>query len=116
MIDKATPNMPELSDHETFRQTIIQLDRSLTRTWRSTTGEIAIVLATIVAPIFLGNEFPGSHLYITLIVDSFLLLMLACNTYGLVQYNQLKQIRNRLTVQLEISIKQHIRADKLYGL
>jgi diguanylate cyclase (GGDEF)-like protein len=116
MIEKATPNMPELSDHETFRQTIIQLDRSLTRTWRSTTGEIAIVLAAIVAPIILGNEFPGSHLEITLIVDGFLLLMLACNTYGLVQYNQLKQIRNRLTVQLEISIKQHIRADKLYGL
>lgn len=47
---------------------------------------------------------------------SFLLLILACNTYRLVQYSQLKQVRNRLTEQLGMSIKQRIRADKLYGL
>ena len=116
MIDEIQPKTQELGDHEAFRQTIIQLDRSLTRGWRRTIAEIAIVVATIAAPILLGNDFLGNHLGISLIVDGFLLLILACNTYRLVQYSQLKQVRNRLTEQLGMSIKQRIRADKLYGL
>jgi diguanylate cyclase (GGDEF)-like protein len=116
MIDEIQPKTQELGDHEAFRQTIIQLDRSLTRGWRSTIAEIAMVVATIAAPILLGNYFLGNHLGISLIVDGFLLLILACNTYRLVQYSQLKQVRNRLTEQLGMSIKQRIRADKLYGL
>ena len=116
MIDEIQPKTQGLADHEAFRQTIIQLDRSLTRGWRSTVAEIAMVVATIAAPILLGNYFLGKHLGISLIVDGFLLLILACNTYRLVQYSQLKQVRNRLTEQLGMSIKQRIRADKLYGL
>jgi diguanylate cyclase (GGDEF)-like protein len=116
MIDEIKPKTRDLSNHETFRQTITLLDRSLTRSWRSTLAEIAIVVAAIAAPILLGNDLLGNHPAISLKVDSFLLLILACNAYRLIQYSQLKQVRGRLTEQLGISIKQRVRADKLYDL
>jgi diguanylate cyclase (GGDEF)-like protein len=116
MIEKINPQMPEQSDHEAFRQSIIQLDRVLARSWRTTIVDIAIVLATIGPLFFLGNLFLGNQLGITFIIEGFLLLTLTCNTYKLVQHRQLKQVRNSLAEQLEIAVKQRIRVDKLYGL
>ena len=115
-INQSNTTASDVTDHETFRQTIAQLDRSLVRSRRSTIAEIAIVLATIAVPFLLINKFPHNQLGMTLIVDGFLLLILICNVYSLFQDRQLKQVRNRLTEQLGMSIKQRIRADKLYGL
>ena len=103
-------------DRETFQQTIIQLDQGLSRGRASTLVEIAIVFAAIAAPIVLRNESAGTHLDVRLVAYGLLLLMLACNIYRVVQYNRLGWVRNRLTEQLGMSIKQRIRADKLYGL
>jgi diguanylate cyclase (GGDEF)-like protein len=111
MIEKNNP-----SDRETFQQTIIQLDQGLSRGWARTLVEIAIVLAAIAAPIVLRNEPAGTHMDLRLVADGLLLLMLACNIYGVVQYNQLKSVRNRLAEQLKIFVKERIRADKLYDL
>jgi len=115
-INQSNTTASDVTDHETFRQTIAQLDRSLVRSRRSTIAEIAIVLATIAAPFLLINKFPHNQLGMTLIVDGFLLLILICNTYSLFQDRQLKQVRNRFTAQLEVFIRQSVRADKLYGL
>jgi hypothetical protein len=57
------------------------------------------VVTTIAAPILLGNDLFGNHPATSLVVDGFLLLILACNTYRLVQYSQLKQVRSRLSEQ-----------------
>lgn len=116
MINQSDATAPKVRDHETFRQTIAQLDRSLIRSRRSTIAEVAIVLATIATPLLLINKFSGNQLRMTLIVDGFLLLILTCNAYNLFQHRQLKQVRNRFTDQLEAFIRQSIRADKLYGL
>jgi two-component system, cell cycle response regulator len=40
----------------------------------------------------------------------------ACSVYGLMQFHELKQVRNRLNDQLQHSIKQRRRTEKLYGL
>ena len=50
------------------------------------------------------------------IVDVLLLLTLASNAYNLLQCNELRDVRNWLNTLFGISIKQRIRAEKLYGL
>jgi diguanylate cyclase (GGDEF)-like protein len=116
VIEKIKPQMPELSDHERFGQTIIQLDRRLASNWRSTIAEITLVIATIAAPFVLRDMSVDNHLEVICIVNGFLLLLLSCNASHLFQHHQLKHVRNRLTEQLEIAVKQRIRADKFYGL
>ena len=116
MIEQIKPQMPDLSDHERFGQTIIQLDRRLASNWRSTIAEITLVIATIAAPFVLRGMSVDNHLEVICIVNGFLLLLLSCNASHLFQHHQLKHVRNRLTEQLEIAVKQRIRADKFYGL
>jgi diguanylate cyclase (GGDEF)-like protein len=111
MIKKNNP-----SDRQSFQQTIIQLDQGLSRGWASTLVEIATVLAAIAAAIVLRNQPVNTHADLRLVADGFLLLILACNVYRVVQYNQLKSVPNRLAEQLKISVKERVRADKLYDL
>jgi diguanylate cyclase (GGDEF)-like protein len=115
-IDKMHTPIPELSDHETFRQTISQLGQGLTSNWRSTILEIALVLATLAAPLLCARELPGNQLVATSIIDGFLLLILACNLYRLVKHGSLDKVERDLTGQLGMSIQQRRRADKLYSL
>jgi diguanylate cyclase (GGDEF)-like protein len=115
MINKNKSSLSEPTDHETFRQTIAQLDQSLVRGWKSAGTQITLALGAIATPYLLASKI-RNHLVIALAVNVLLLLMLACNAYGLAQLNELKHVRDRLNRQLDISIKQRIRAEKLYGL
>jgi diguanylate cyclase (GGDEF)-like protein len=106
-------NPTKMSDHETFRQSIAELDRSLTRSWRTTIAEIVTVLAALAAPFLLGKIISNDQLEMIFIVDGLLVLILVSRSYELVKHRQTKLI---LAKQLEIAAKQRTRTDKLYGL
>jgi diguanylate cyclase (GGDEF)-like protein len=109
-------DMPELSDHQSFRQTISHLDCRLTRSWVSATVEIAALLAVITGSLFFANKFLSTQLSAAVLVSGFALLLLACNAYRVFQYLQIRKVHKDLTAQLGMSIQQRRRADKLYNL
>lgn len=107
--------MPETTAHETFCQTIAQLDRNVKRGWRCTIAGTGILfaLAVLCAP---AVKFSANITANVLAAGTLFLLTLACSAYGLMQFHGLKQVRDRLNDQLQHSIKQRRRAEKLYGL
>ena len=112
----ASPNtLQEITAHETFRQSIAELDRNVKRGQRSTiAGTIILVaLALFCTP---ALRFSTSNVANVLTAGILLLLTLACTGYGLLQFHELKQVRDRLNEQLQHSIKQRKRAEKFYGL
>jgi diguanylate cyclase (GGDEF)-like protein len=113
MSEDIKQNPTKMSDHETFRQSIAELDRSLTRSWRTTIAEIVTVLAALAAPFLLGKIISNDQLEMIFIVDGLLVLILVSRSYELVKHRQTKLI---LAKQLEIAAKQRTRTDKLYGL
>jgi diguanylate cyclase (GGDEF)-like protein len=107
---------PDQSDHEIFRQSIAELDRLLTSGWRSTIAEIATVGAAMAAPFVLGSIGPVNHLEVVLVVDAFLALLLVFHKYELSRHERTKLVRDRLSAQLKVAVKQRIQAEKLYDL
>lgn len=105
-------NIPELSDFESFQQSISDLHRGLTGSWRITLGEVAIVVAVLGAPFFFASLTSAR----TLSIYSLLLVLLGCNAYRLFQHRSLNKVHRDLTAQLGVSIQQRRRADKLYSL
>src|ERR1700730_12427278 len=55
MIEEINQNPTKISAHETFSRSISELDRSLTRSRRTTIAEIVTVLAALAAPFLLGK-------------------------------------------------------------
>jgi diguanylate cyclase (GGDEF)-like protein len=107
---------PEASNHEMFRQTIEELDRNLVTSRR---GSIAALLATLVAmagSFVFATLSPNGDWETTGIVDGVLFVALIFLVYTIRRHKNTKAIRDRLSQQLDISIKQRIRAEKLYGL
>ena len=116
MDDTIKPSTLEITDQETFRQTIIQLDTIITRGWRSMAAATVLMLVTTVAQVLLKNQFAGDHLKVNLVVSGLVTLTFSLSAYGLAHYSRLRELRHRLLAQLELSLKQRRRADKLYGL
>src|ERR1700694_4198016 len=116
MDDTIKPSTPEITDQETFRQTIIQLDTIITRGWRSMAAATVLMLVTTVAQVLLKNQSAGDHLKVNLVVSGLITLTFSLSAYGLAHYSRLRELRHRLLAQLELSLKQRRRADKLYGL
>jgi diguanylate cyclase (GGDEF)-like protein len=116
MDDTIKPSTLEITDQETFRQTIIQLDTIITRGWRSMAAATVLMLVTTVAQVLLKNQFAGDHLKVNLVVSGLVTLTFSLSAYGLAHYSRLRELRNRLLEQLALSLKQRRRADKLYGL
>jgi diguanylate cyclase (GGDEF)-like protein len=116
MMDQIKPDATESPDHETFRLTILQLEQSLVRGRRSMIAAIALLFSTIVAtPILLSQASMARWEWMATVSGS-LLAVLGCNAYSLMQYRDLTAVRGRLNELLGKSVKQRIRADKLYGL
>jgi diguanylate cyclase (GGDEF)-like protein len=116
MMDQIKPDVTESPDHETFRLTILQLEQSLVRGRRSMIAAIALLFSTIVAtPILLTQASMARWEWMAAVSGS-LLALLSCNAYSLMQYRDLTAVRGRLNDLLGKSVKQRIRADKLYGL
>ena len=107
--------MPDITAHENFCKIIAQLDRDVKRGWRGTLAGTAmlLVVAVFCAPTL---RFSTNTAVNALTAGILFLLTLACSIYGLLQFHELKKVRNRLNEQLHHSIKQRRRAEKLYGL
>src|ERR1700691_4400991 len=113
MIEDIKQNSTKMSAHETFRRSIAELDRSLTRSRRTTIAEIVTVLAALAAPVLLGKIISSDQLEMISVVDGLLVVILVSRSYELVKHRHTKLI---LAKQLEIAAKQRVRSDKLYGL
>jgi diguanylate cyclase (GGDEF)-like protein len=116
MMSSLETSAPEITDHQAFRRTIADLDRNVTKGFFSAIAGVVTLLAMPVAAFLIRHRFPGNDLAVTLVVAGLLVLSLVCDAHGLIQYQGLKQIRDRLNQQLHVSIKQRKRAEKLYGL
>jgi diguanylate cyclase (GGDEF)-like protein len=113
MIEDIKQNPTKMSDHETFRRSIEELDRSLTKNWRTTVAEIVTVLAALAAPFLLGKMISNDQLKMNCLVDGLLVAILVSRSYELLRHRDIKLI---IAKQLEIAAQQRARTDKLYGL
>jgi diguanylate cyclase (GGDEF)-like protein len=107
---------PEATDHESFRQSIADLDRNLAASWRWTMVGILAVSGAIVGSFFWGQVVTGDPPQTLVAFDGFLILMLAFQLHALDRHKKAKGIRSELAEQLEASVRQRLRAEKLYGL
>jgi diguanylate cyclase (GGDEF)-like protein len=114
-MDNVNQDPPERSDHEIFRQSIAELDRIAGSSWRSTIAQIVTVLTAVAAPFCIGHMRLKHHFEVALLVNA-ILLMLVLQSYDLTRHNRTKLVRDRLAKQLQVTVKQRIRADRLYGL
>ena len=107
---------PEASNHEMFRQTIEELDRNLVTSRRSSIAALLATVVAMVASFVLATLSPNGDWETTGVVDGVLFVALIFLIYTIRRHKNTKAIRDRLSQQLDISIKQRIRAEKLYGL
>jgi diguanylate cyclase (GGDEF)-like protein len=115
-MDTINMDAPERSDHEIFQESIAELDRIVTSSFRTTIAQISGVLAAIAAPLLIGDLASKHHFGIAFIMDAIFLLVLMLQAYDLARHSRTKLVRDRLAKQLKVAITQRIRADKLYDL
>lgn len=111
MIENSKQNTPQLSDHEAFQLSTLELESRLKGSSRSAILEIAALLVAIGFPPLFGAA--GFDTKTAIIVDGVLLLLLFSRSRDLLRYKNIKAI---LVRQLKIATKQRVRADKLYDL
>jgi diguanylate cyclase (GGDEF)-like protein len=112
MSEEVKSSTGKSNDHETFGQSIRELDRSLKRSVRITSLEILALLGSLSLLFLIKNLSTGQWGPI-LIVEGFLLLICFSRSYDLIRCRQTSLV---LAKQLKIVAKQRARADKLYGL
>lgn len=103
----------ELSDYKKFRQSIEALDRIVGSNRRTYATAILAIVATLTVPFVTGGVDP---LKANAIVDAFMILGVGILIYGFGLQRDTIAIRSRLAEQLDIAVKQQVRAEKLYGL
>jgi diguanylate cyclase (GGDEF)-like protein len=113
MMQDSKPSIAKLSDHEVFQQSILELDRSLKKSLRSSSVEILTLLGAIVFPFFLMDHTSIHQLETIVAVDVLLLLILVSRGLELRRHRGTRLI---LAKQLNIAAKQRARTDQLYGL
>jgi diguanylate cyclase (GGDEF)-like protein len=110
---------PEFAGQQAIRQSLKRLDRSNLWFWWNTVVAIVLITATITVLSFpmllhlnayLSEQGPAS------VIRALLGLMLLLNVYTLFQQRHLKFFRNHLAEQMEVAMRQRIRAEKFYGL
>ncbi len=110
---------PEITDPQEIRQSLRCLDRSTSWFWWHTMVVLILLLAAMAAlspPELLGRYALPKRLDVTVIVRGLLALMLISNSYMLFYQRQFNLFRHRLAEQMQIAVKQRMRADKFYGL
>ena len=119
MISNSKLPEPESPDPEEIRQSLRRLDRSTSWFWWNTIVGLILplgALAALSAPELLGRYVLSRQLDVTVMVRGLLALMLLSNIYTLYHQRHFKLFRHRLAEQMQIAVKQRIRADKFYGL
>jgi diguanylate cyclase (GGDEF)-like protein len=110
---------PEFAGQQAIRQSLKRLDRSNLWFWWNTVVAIGLLTVTITVLSFpkllelnayLSQQGPAS------VIRALLGLMLVFNFYTLFQQRHLKLFRNHLAEQMEVAMRQRIRAEKFYGL
>jgi diguanylate cyclase (GGDEF)-like protein len=109
-------NATDRSEHETFQQSVAELDQIVRISFLTTIVQIATVLAAISALLFIGDFAPRHHPGIVFVVNGIFLLMLTLLAFDLATHRRTKSVRDRLAKQLKVAVKQRIRANKLYDL
>ncbi len=109
-------NAPERSEHETFQESVAQLDHIVRISFLTTIVEIAAVLAVISALLFTGDFASRHHPGIVFVVNGIFVLVVTLLAFDLARHRRTKSVRDRLAKQLKVAVKQRIRADKLYDL
>jgi diguanylate cyclase (GGDEF)-like protein len=109
-------NATDRSEHETFQESIAELDQIVRISFLTTIVQIAAVLAAISAILFIGDFASRHYPGIVFVVNGIFLLMLTLLAFDLARHRRTNSVRDRLAKQLKVSVKQRIRADKLYDL
>jgi diguanylate cyclase (GGDEF)-like protein len=110
---------PETTDHQGIRQSLRHLDRSTSWFWWNTIVVIVLVLAALAVvsfPGLLGGDDIALPHQLDVTLRALLALMLISNAYTLYHQRHLKLFRHRLAEQMQVAVKQQIRADKFYSL
>ena len=119
MNNDPNPMEPAVADHQEIQQSLKRLDRSTSWFKWNTILMIlllAAALAVLVVPELLGRNGLPEQMDISLTVGVLLVLMMAGNAYTLFHQRHFKLFRTRLAEQMQVAIKQRIRADKFYGM
>lgn len=119
MIGKSMRSEPEITDPQEIRQTLLRLDRNASWFWWNTVVVLILLLAALAAlslPELLRSYAVLQQPGVTVIVRGLLALMLISNSSMLYHHRQFKLFRHRLAEQMQIAVKQRMRADKFYSL
>jgi diguanylate cyclase (GGDEF)-like protein len=119
MTKDPNPAEPDVADHQEIQQSLKRLDRITSWFKWNTTLMIVLLLAALavlVVPEVLGRNGLPQQLDISLIVGVLLIVMMIGNGYTLFHQRHFKVFRTRLAEQMQVAIKQRIRADKFYGM
>lgn len=119
MIDNSKRPESEITDPLEIRESLRCLDRSTSYFWWNTIVMLILLLAAMVAlsaPKLLGRNTLPQQPDVTAIVRGLLALMLMSNSYMLYYQRHFKLFRHRLSEQMQVAVKQRMRADKFYGL
>jgi diguanylate cyclase (GGDEF)-like protein len=119
MISNSEQPEPEIADSQEIRRRLIRLDRSTSWFWWNAVVVSILLLAAFAAlspPELLGRYAHLQRPGVTVIARGLLALMLISNSYMLYHHRQFKLFRHRLAEQMQIAVKQRMRADKFYSL
>ncbi len=119
MTNDPNPIEPDVADHQEIQQSLKRLDRITTWFKWNTTLMIVLLLAALsvlVVPEVLGSNGLPQQMDISLIVGVLIVIMMIGNGYTLFHQRHFKVFRTRLAEQMQVAIKQRIRADKFYGM
>jgi diguanylate cyclase (GGDEF)-like protein len=115
-MDSGRPEVADISDHETFRASIAELDRIVKTSCRATALQITAIVAAVAAPFVLSGPQDGNHVNATVVTYSALALVFAMQIRDLFRHGRTVLVRDRLAKQLKAAVMQKIRANRLYDL
>ena len=119
MRNDPNPREQDFANHQEIQRSIRRLNR-ITSWFRQNAILTMILLLTALAglavPAFLGRNRLPQEFDVTAIVSGLIALMLFGNAYTLFQQRHFKLFRERLAEQMQVAMKQRIRADKFYGM
>src|SRR5215471_18855453 len=112
---------PPENDSQTLeiKKTLRRLDRKDSWHWWNAVLVIMVLVGAIVVltlPKLLPEDDPSYNAQLSILVRGLLGLVLIFNIYTLYQQHLLKQLRNHLAGQLEVTTEQKVRAKALYEL
>ena len=109
----------EVLEHQEIQRSLRRLDRSTSWFWWNAITVFVLLLAALAAvslPEMLERYALPRYLDATIVVRALLIVMLLSNSYTLYHQRHFKLFRHRLAEQMQVAVKQRMRADKFYGM